>query len=59
VRWQVTGIRKDAFAKSKSTEVEAVKDADERGLYQNPEIYGYGMEKSIDREHHKVTEESR
>lgn len=48
VSWQVTGIRKDAFAKAMTTEVETVKNADEKGLYRNPEIFGYGMEKSVD-----------
>jgi len=59
VCWQVTGIRKDAFAKSRSTEIEVFKDTDERGLYQNPEIYGYGIENSINKKHHEVSEESK
>lgn len=52
VSWQVTGIRKDAFAKAMSTEVELTKNADEKGLYRNPEIFGFGIEKSVDYKHH-------
>ncbi|PKK83907.1 MAG: hypothetical protein CVT49_05640 [candidate division Zixibacteria bacterium HGW-Zixibacteria-1] len=54
VSWQVTGIRKDAFAKSQSFEVESTKVANERGLYQNPELFGYGIEKAVDYENHKI-----
>jgi len=53
VSWQVTGIRNDAFAKSKPIEVETLKDSDKQGLYQNPELFGYGVEKAIDYEHHQ------
>jgi len=53
VSWQVSGIRKDVFAKAKLAGVEATKEANERGLYQNPEMYGFGIEKSIDYEHYK------
>lgn len=53
VSWQVTGIRKDAYAKTKSIEVEIAKDSDMRGLYQNPELFGYDIEKAVDYNHHQ------
>jgi hypothetical protein len=53
VCWQVTGIRDDAFAKAKSMQVEIPKDADERGLYQNPELFGHGQDKSVDYKYNK------
>ncbi len=30
-----------------------MKDADKQGLYQNPELFGYGIEESVDYENHK------
>jgi hypothetical protein len=51
VSWMVTGIRKDNLAKSKSIAVETLKDTDKQGRYQNPELFGYGIEKSVDYEH--------
>lgn len=59
VSWQVTGVRKDAFAKSEPVQVEVVKNADEQGLYQNPEIYGYGIEKAVDYKYQMNAEEGR
>ena len=50
VSWMVTGIRKDAVARSQAKEVEVAKNIDERGLYQNPEVFGYDQEKSIERQ---------
>ncbi|MFH2037030.1 MAG: hypothetical protein ABIJ45_11550, partial [Candidatus Zixiibacteriota bacterium] len=58
VSWQVTGIRQDAFAKSTSFEVETFKKENERGLYQNPELFGYGIEKAVDYVNHKDIESS-
>jgi len=57
VSWQVTGIRKDLISKAVPIEVETSKDDDERGLYQNPEVYGFGIEKSIDFKHTKRAED--
>jgi hypothetical protein len=53
VCWQVTGIRKDAFAKSRSLEVESVKKPEKKGYYQNPELFGFGIEKSISYTRHQ------
>ncbi len=53
VSWQVTGIRKDAFAKANPMKVEVQKSADEAGLYMHPEAFGFGMEKSANARHHK------
>ena len=53
VCWQVTGIRKDLYALASPMQVEVEKSPQERGLYQNPELFGYGMEKSIDGKQHQ------
>ena len=52
VSWQITGVRKDALANSMSNQVEVMKSEEERGLYQNPEAYGFGIEQSVDYRHH-------
>ncbi|PKK85104.1 MAG: hypothetical protein CVT49_00755 [candidate division Zixibacteria bacterium HGW-Zixibacteria-1] len=53
VSWQVTGIRKDAFAVNMRKSVEEYKSDDERGLYRNPELFGFGMEKSTNKINHQ------
>jgi hypothetical protein len=40
VSWQVTGIRKDAFAEKHRIPLEEVKKAGERGRYMHPEAFG-------------------
>ena len=40
VSWQVTGIRKDAYAEKNRVQVEVDKDGDERGKYLYPTAYG-------------------
>jgi len=47
VSWQVTGIRKDAFAKTDRITVEKSKKENEVGYYLHPEVRGYGIERSI------------
>ncbi|MCI5057779.1 MAG: hypothetical protein MRY83_16810 [Flavobacteriales bacterium] len=47
VSWQVTGIRKDPWAQANRITPVVDKKEDEKGFYQNPELYGYGPEKSI------------
>lgn len=47
VSWQVTGVRKDAWAKAHPVIVEENKSAEERGLYLHPELYGEPAEKSL------------
>jgi hypothetical protein len=46
VSWQVTGIRKDAWAQAHRLIVEEEKPENERGYYQNPEVYNEPMENS-------------
>jgi hypothetical protein len=40
VSWQVTGIRKDAYANANRIPVEEVKPPAEQGYYLHPELYG-------------------
>jgi hypothetical protein len=55
VSWQVTGVRKDPFARTHSIHVEEDKPEAERGTYLHPEAYGraesqgaeYAREKSL------------
>jgi hypothetical protein len=47
VSWQVTGIRKDAFANANRIPVEEDKRPEERGLYLHHEAYGLPREQSI------------
>ncbi|MCB2229653.1 hypothetical protein KQH82_02985 [bacterium] len=48
VSWQVTGIRKDAMAKAMPVEIEQLKSAEDRGKFQNPEVFGRGVEDAVD-----------
>jgi len=57
VSWQVTGIRNDAFAKSKRTSVEVDKPEDQVGLYQHPEAFGLAETESVNYIHIKGDEE--
>jgi hypothetical protein len=45
--WQVTGIRKDPYANAHRSPVEEMKPEQERGFYQDPEIYGQPREKGM------------
>jgi hypothetical protein len=47
VSWQVTGIRKDAYANANRIPVEEVKPTEERGYYLHPEVYGQPASKGI------------
>jgi hypothetical protein len=47
VSWQVTGIRKDPYAKAHPIQVEEDKPAKEQGYYIYPDLYGQPEEKSI------------
>ncbi len=53
VSWQVTGIRKDAFAEASRIQVEVNKPTEEVGFYMHPEVRGYGIERSVDYINHK------
>lgn len=48
VSWQVTGIRRDAWADANRLPVEEVKPDDEQGTYLNPEAFGLGEEMSLE-----------
>jgi hypothetical protein len=47
VCWQVTGVRKDRWARAHPVVVEEPKTGDERGRYLNPELFGQGEDQSI------------
>ena len=47
VSWQVTGIRKDAFAEKNRIPVEEMKSEGQRGKYLNPEAHGKAAELRI------------
>jgi hypothetical protein len=49
VSWQVTGIRKDPYAKAHPIQVEEDKPDKERGYYIYPDLYGQPEEKGISR----------
>jgi hypothetical protein len=48
VSWQVTGIRKDAFAVAHRIPVEEMKKPEEIGYYLHPDVYGKPNEMSIE-----------
>ena len=50
VSWQVTGIRKDAFAEANRIQVEVDKPEKERGKYLHPKAFGLGKERGVDYE---------
>ena len=47
VSWQVTGVRNDKFAQEHRIITEVEKTADEKGKYLHPELYGFGIDKSV------------
>lgn len=47
VSWQVTGIRKDAYAEKHRVQVEVEKAPQDRGLYVNPDVYNQPADKGI------------
>ena len=55
VSWQVTGIRRDAYANSNRIPVEEEKPADERGYYLHPEAFGQPASKGIIAAHGNVS----
>ena len=59
VSWQVTGIRKDAFAEANRTQVEIDKPDSERGLYMYPEAFGYGEEMQIHYQQNNIISNSK
>ena len=47
VSWQVTGVRRDAYAEAHRVKVEEEKPAEERGTYLHPEEFGQPAEKGV------------
>jgi hypothetical protein len=60
VSWLVTGARQDAYAKAHPLVVEQDKQADERGYYLHPELFGQPETKSINqaRQHQAPVKET-
>jgi hypothetical protein len=48
VSWQVTGIRKDAWAEQNRIQVEAPKEPENRGRYLHPEVFGLSKDFGLD-----------
>jgi len=57
VSWQVTGIRQDPFAEETRTGNEPYKSGEHRGQYMHPEVFGFGMEHSINKSSHTTNPE--
>ncbi|WP_428660739.1 hypothetical protein [Runella sp.] len=51
VSWQVTGIRRDAYAEANRVVVEVEKQGKEKGKYLHPEVFGKDKAQSIERLH--------
>jgi hypothetical protein len=47
VSWQLTGVRKDAYAETHRVQVEEMKPVAERGSYLHPEAFGKTARKSV------------
>ena len=56
VSWQVTGVRKDAYANQNRIEVEQHKEGDEIGKYLHPEAFGLPETMGIAYERFTLTE---
>ena len=54
VSWQLTGVRKDAYAEKNRIWVEEMKPVAERGSYLHPEAFGKSAEKSVERAYDKA-----
>jgi hypothetical protein len=52
VSWQVTGVRRDAYAKAHPLQIEVDKTVRERGFYLYPELYGAAQDKQMEWVHH-------
>jgi hypothetical protein len=55
VSWQVTGVRRDAYAKAHPLVVEAEKEVRLKGFYIHPELYGAPAERQIEWARHPQT----
>jgi hypothetical protein len=54
VSWQLTGVRKDAYAETHRIQVEEMKPVAERGSYLHPEVFGKSAEKSVHQRYEKA-----
>jgi hypothetical protein len=54
VSWQLTGVRKDAYAETHRVPVEEIKPIAERGSYLHPEAFGKSAEKSVQQANEKA-----
>jgi hypothetical protein len=54
VSWQLTGVRKDAYAEAHRVQVEEMKPVAERGSYLHPEAFGKSAEKGAQQAYEKA-----
>jgi hypothetical protein len=54
VSWQLTGVRKDAYAEAHRIQVEEIKPVAERGSYLHPEAFGKSAEKGAQQAYEKA-----
>jgi trimeric autotransporter adhesin len=54
VSWQLTGVRKDAYAETHRIQVEEMKPVAERGSYLHPEAFGKSAEKGAQQAYEKA-----
>jgi hypothetical protein len=54
VSWQLTGVRKDAYAETHRVQVEEMKPVAERGSYLHPEAFGKSAEKGVQQAYEKA-----
>jgi hypothetical protein len=57
VSWQLTGVRKDAYAEAHRIQVEETKPVAERGSYLHPEAFGKSAEKSVQQTYEKAQQQ--
>lgn len=57
VCWQVTGIRRDAYADANRISTEIEKSDEQKGLYMHPTAFGLGEEKQIHHEQNRAAPE--
>ena len=54
VSWQLTGVRKDAYAEAHRIQVEEMKPVAERGSYLHPEAFGKSVENNVRQAYEKA-----
>ncbi len=59
VSWQVTGIRKDAFAEANRVVPEVEKEPENKGKYLNPEVFGLPQSMGVNAERLQKQQEQR